>query len=628
MALDNNTGRNWIDKTTIKNWFKRGLKPTQEQFWSTWDSFWHKDEKLPISSIDKLGDLLDGKAEENHTHSEYATNDATSLTAENVTAWQKKLGVDDLDYVDIPTEDASVESHPYVVVIDNEGNSARRNATDFGKVDTIDGIEADENKDVKLGAVRKSESNEVEAGFDLYQKDGAYVSIDTDGMKVSKGGIYSIYKPESIKPVNQVPSAAYQFQEILYPKRSVISVEEKVYHITYINGVKSNENGRADIWGIANNWTNPHQQFSALEDKSNDATYNIIPIMNNVGNVAKATQLGNVFENGLKNVSAEQSLRIGQLLNGGIGSSGMMAVNMISPPYIKLANEDTYVVLRGANLYLNIDNYNIDITDISGNSVANIPNSQIQLRASGIELVFYYNFSLLGQGTYKLKIVSGAKILYTTLSFEVVQNMEVVNLSATTWEVLEKNGNQSTASVISPTAITLNRLVNDTTTYLPTISAKSSPIFASHEDWMLEYEVNFKMNLGSGSPGPSKTIAGVDYQSIQHNLIQSGIAYAYWVKLGSAGHISFAQFLASPNQPITTSEQVGGGGSNHDHNITLNVTLVKTGNMITVNSNGQTSTNVVTNGEAYCFLAQISGRQTTNSESMSVRFLNAYKFNK
>ena len=88
------------DKNIINNWFKTGLKPTQAQFWATWDSFWHKDEKIPISSIDKLGNLLDGKAETNHTHDVYATNDATSLTAQNITQWQNKLGVADLKFDD------------------------------------------------------------------------------------------------------------------------------------------------------------------------------------------------------------------------------------------------------------------------------------------------------------------------------------------------------------------------------------------------------------------------------------------------------------------------------------------------------------------------------------------------
>ena len=274
MALDNNTQLVYTDKLTIKNWFKTGLKPKQDQFWAQFDSFWHKSESLPISSISGLGNLLDGKAEANHTHAEYATNDATSLIPQNVTAWQNKLGINDLDYVVIPTEDATENSHPYVVVIDNEGKSALRNATDFRKVDTVDGIEPEENKDVKLGAVRKSESNEVEAGFDLHQKDGAAIGIDTQGLKVSEGGIYSVLKAESISAKNQTPTPAYQFQELLFPRRMAIGTEEKVYPVTYVQGLKADEKGRVDISGVAMNWTNPSQRFSGLTDKSADATFN------------------------------------------------------------------------------------------------------------------------------------------------------------------------------------------------------------------------------------------------------------------------------------------------------------------------------------------------------------------
>ena len=47
----------------IKNWFKTGLIPTQIQFWDTWDSFWHKDDSIPASSIQGLDNLLSSKAE-------------------------------------------------------------------------------------------------------------------------------------------------------------------------------------------------------------------------------------------------------------------------------------------------------------------------------------------------------------------------------------------------------------------------------------------------------------------------------------------------------------------------------------------------------------------------------------
>lgn len=47
----------------IKQWFKTGLKPTQAQFWATWDSFWHKSDTIPQSSIEDLAATLDAKAE-------------------------------------------------------------------------------------------------------------------------------------------------------------------------------------------------------------------------------------------------------------------------------------------------------------------------------------------------------------------------------------------------------------------------------------------------------------------------------------------------------------------------------------------------------------------------------------
>ncbi len=48
---------------TIKQWFKTGLKPTQTQFWDTWDSFRHKFEKVPVKDIEGIDELLLTKAD-------------------------------------------------------------------------------------------------------------------------------------------------------------------------------------------------------------------------------------------------------------------------------------------------------------------------------------------------------------------------------------------------------------------------------------------------------------------------------------------------------------------------------------------------------------------------------------
>jgi hypothetical protein len=42
----------------IKDWFRTGLKPTQIQFWATWDSFWHKGTPIPQSAVQNLETTL------------------------------------------------------------------------------------------------------------------------------------------------------------------------------------------------------------------------------------------------------------------------------------------------------------------------------------------------------------------------------------------------------------------------------------------------------------------------------------------------------------------------------------------------------------------------------------------
>lgn len=52
---------------TILDWFKTGKKPTQTQFWESWQSFWHKDEIIPQASVEDLTSSLNLKADKNGT---------------------------------------------------------------------------------------------------------------------------------------------------------------------------------------------------------------------------------------------------------------------------------------------------------------------------------------------------------------------------------------------------------------------------------------------------------------------------------------------------------------------------------------------------------------------------------
>lgn len=49
-------------KITLKGWFKRGKKPTQEQFADLIDSFFHKNESIPIAKVTNLQTALNNCA--------------------------------------------------------------------------------------------------------------------------------------------------------------------------------------------------------------------------------------------------------------------------------------------------------------------------------------------------------------------------------------------------------------------------------------------------------------------------------------------------------------------------------------------------------------------------------------
>ncbi|MEP0265427.1 hypothetical protein [Dokdonia sp.] len=68
-----------VSISTIKDWFRNGLRPTQTQFWATWDSFWHKDEQIPFSSIENIQENLDEKLDVEVYENEKANFQNTSF---------------------------------------------------------------------------------------------------------------------------------------------------------------------------------------------------------------------------------------------------------------------------------------------------------------------------------------------------------------------------------------------------------------------------------------------------------------------------------------------------------------------------------------------------------------------
>lgn len=88
-------------------------------------------------------------------------------------------------------------------------------------------------------------------------------------------------------------------------------------------------------------------------------------------------------------LTTDHKLALGQLLNAGSGSAGMMSLNTIVPPLFERENNNIYLVLRGANLDLNKLEMSVEILRTTDNvSVSTTPNSQVTLYADAFDYFF------------------------------------------------------------------------------------------------------------------------------------------------------------------------------------------------------------------------------------------------
>lgn len=85
-----------MDKTTIKQWFRKGKKPTEQQFHATFDSFRHIDDKINISEVQGLDAQLSRKASVSHQHT---TSDIEGLEHALDEAANSKMNIDGSNYV-------------------------------------------------------------------------------------------------------------------------------------------------------------------------------------------------------------------------------------------------------------------------------------------------------------------------------------------------------------------------------------------------------------------------------------------------------------------------------------------------------------------------------------------------
>jgi len=124
---------------TIKNWFKTSLKPTQQQFWDTWDSFWHKDDKIPTSSIENLDVRFDEKADAELVSAHL--NDSTAHGINNKVEKEAGKGLSSNDYTTAEKEKLSGIQEAATANEEDDYLLDRTNHTGVQEISTVNGLQ-------------------------------------------------------------------------------------------------------------------------------------------------------------------------------------------------------------------------------------------------------------------------------------------------------------------------------------------------------------------------------------------------------------------------------------------------------------------------------------------------------
>ncbi|MCW3168898.1 hypothetical protein OMO38_10230 [Chryseobacterium sp. 09-1422] len=641
-------------RNTVFQYFQTDDIPTEAQFQYTWSAIRFKDEKVSISDVSLLEQALQNKLGNSHAndvnaHTSYlAKLDASNLNYEQTQAWRMALGVGDIpDNVALVDEGASPEVYNKEQIV-----AMSMMIADFvtaGKI-RADKIEA-------LGLTDLIQASETSlsafvansANYEFQQND--FIAIPVNGnfsLFMFKGGAKNVagnYLPTGLTNITiamveglqsalngklDKPSAdGNYFVNRASGTASFKAINPGVGYLLFWNGSEfKNSSIYRDPAGIKFGFgtDSPTEQLHltararmsalVLEDNAEtlpqQVTYNNRNFYGTDATGSKRKFQYADYQDWLKTaqgMSIEQSLALAQVLNGGLGSAGEMSVNLIAPPIIQNQYDSVeYILLKGANLNLNQLSMGIQILASDKTTVvATIPNNQIQLNASGLDLIFYYNFYNFPEGQYFIKLTSGVKVYIASLDLRIVQSVTPVNLNALTWDILYAGGANP-----NPNDVALGGNFSVDTPFgaaqpIPKVNFKSSEIFAEGEDFLIELTINFSQKNWQH-----------DYE---HSFI--GLGYSDTVNSVAMNSLVSFDFWSPADGPYVYINVEGVTILILTVPAPLVVTFIKTGNVFRTIIGGYNTSKTLSNNEGYSIFAQFVARP--GSQIVSTSITKAYK---
>jgi hypothetical protein len=267
------------------------------------------------------------------------------------------------------------------------------------------------------------------------------------------------------------------------------------------------------------NWTlntsGLYYSITGLSDVSNDSTFDVFLSQNAAGRIGK-TNGKQPFLSLPSTLTNAEKMAWKTAMNGG-WTTNTMSVATISPPIVDRSDKPSWITLKGANLNLPPTSFKIELcteasTDLDPVVVATIPSAQVQLYDNGIDLAFWFNFSTIPEGKYKIRLWNGvASYLTGANTMLQIVNSTIPFIPSLTWTYAEHTPDSNTM-IGGNSSVTYNSnpsnkayQAND----LTTVSVgKSSELFGPDDNFYLRIGVNIT-NVQAGFDNGTPFVIGL-----------------------------------------------------------------------------------------------------------------------
>lgn len=350
-----------------------------------------------------------------------------------------------------------------------------------------------------------------------------------------------------------------------------------------------------------------------LPDKSNDATFNKMRVQD--ANGQEAWSNGKNFALSIPSLLSEaEKTAFKTEMNGGF-TVNSMSVAIILPMVVKLENAPTYILVKGTGLNFNPNSFKVEIMDEAESRViATVPNNQVQLNQNGTDLIFYYNFSSIGAGRYKLRLSNGVATYTSGISFLVKDTVSFIDLNSTSFEVKTRNDIRNKFTQVSNTGVIYKA---DADVY-PFGSSGDFPLLSAMKQTGLTMNDDFVIMMTTGSSG-ADTGNG--------NVFRIGITNSSINALNADLIGGLAYLTAASHNDIN-----GGGSVTSVLNTLSNIILMKQGTILTTIINGSngrmvsSNISVIKNSSPVNVKGLFSNISNGDRASVSLNVILAYKF--